>query len=294
MEIQHYDRQLDSNYLGKRRKKILLRRPTGGTLPEAVMIDGIPMVKSGAMPDHILKKVRKKIKKAASKAGKGIAKAAKATAKGLKKAVKTVAKVSVGIAKAPMLAPIVPLKPMMKKALNKKGFNAPSKTQDLAEAFYNNIVKGRANFDTPHLEYDGYQDNLVTVEIVGAIVKFVKDALSKKKAKKSGEVPGLELSPVEELVANESEKVVDEIKEKANDVGVEIAPLPGSNSKESKESGVEDAPGSPDRKGRKTKSKKGGKRNNENKNSGGFGGISTPVLLGGAAAAVGLALVLRK
>jgi hypothetical protein len=285
MEYSHYDKEMANEYginnLFKKKKKVAIAKPTGGTNPEAVTVNGVPMVKTSTKSKKQVKKAKRKAnrKKVLGKIGKG-----------LKKGIKAVAKVSKGLALAPMLAPIVPLKPMMKKALTKKGFKAPKKTQDLAEAFYNHIIKGKANYDTPELNYDGYQDNFITVEIVGQILKFVKDAIGKKKLKKSGEVPGLQLSPVEELVANDSEKVVKEIEAKAGEMGIsqeQIIPLPGSNAKESNDSGV-----APEEKRGKNRGK--GKGKGKDKKGGMFAGISTPLLIGGAAAGVYLLTKLSK
>jgi hypothetical protein len=260
----------------KKKKKVVISKPTVGTNAAAVSVNGQPMVKVSTMS----KKQKKKAKRKAI---------VKKVGKGLKKVAKKVVKISAGLAKAPMLAPLIPLKPMMKKALKKNGFNAPSKTQDLAEAFYNHVIRGQ-HYDMPVLKRDGYQDNLITVEIVGQILKFVKDALGKKKAKKTGSVPGVELSPTEKLVADESEAVIKKIEVKAEEAGVSIAPdvtTAGSNSKESSSSGVakNDESEAGDRAARK--GKKGGKKSGGNS----FMSGNTPLYIASAGIA---ALVLLK
>lgn len=273
MEISRNDFELGAayglNHLSKKKKKkLVLAKATTSKAPAAITANGVPMVKTKTLTKKQAKKAKRKALVSKVK-------------KGVKKAVKTVAKVSKSLALAPMLAPLIPLKPIMKKALQKKGFPAPKKTQDLAEAFFNNIVRGRANFETSYLEYDGYNDNLVTVEIVGGIIKFIKDVLVKKKAKTSGAVEGVQLSPVEELIADGSEKVLAKIEEKADKAGVELEPMPGSNAKENSTSGMSE----PDDKSEaEDKSERKEKRKKKGGVSGGaisLGSMTTPLIIGG-------------
>jgi len=200
-EINHLSKKL------KLKKVKVVAKPATGNTPAAI-IDK----KTGKV---LVKTTGKKKKKKGlfKKIGSGIKKGAKAVGKAVGKVVK-----------GAVYAPLLPLKGMMKKALKKKGVSPPSKMPDLAEAFYNNIVK-KSNFDSYYhgrtLERDGYNDHFIAVDVVAGILKYVKDILQRKKAKKAGQP--VALSPVEEEIAAGSEKVLNAINERADNSGADVS-----------------------------------------------------------------------
>ncbi len=127
------------------------------------------------------------------------------------------------LAAGTILAPVMPLMPMMKRALKKKGVTPPKMPIDVLNAFYKNVVKGGSN-------YDGHLPNIDLLEIesdhlapavgavVSAVLAFVK--LIKKK-KNSGET----LTKIEETIANGTEQIETELEEKAK---TEVAEQVGS------------------------------------------------------------------
>ncbi|MFA7302012.1 MAG: hypothetical protein WC069_06900 [Candidatus Shapirobacteria bacterium] len=140
----------------------------------------------------------------------------------LKKAAKKAGDITKGVAGATVLLPLVPLRPMMIKALNKEGIVATKRTStvDLANRFYKNIVrKGNPSFEEIDLNnIESYDDNVIGTAIaavVSGIIAFVKGI---KKRKASGE----KLNATDELIeagvaaiesgiaAKEGETVTDE------------------------------------------------------------------------------------
>lgn len=214
MQVQKEDKNLIDSYemnhlfkKGLKLKKVkVVTKPATGTTPAAIIDKqtGKVLVKTTGK--------KKKKKGVFKKIGSGIKKGAKAVGKAVKK-----------VATAAVYAPLLPLKGIMKKALKKKGVAAPSKMPDLAEAFYNNIVK-KSNFDSYYhgrtLERDGYNDHFIGVEVVAGILKYVKDILQRKKAKKAGQP--VALSPVEEEIAAGSDRILSEIENKAAASGVDV------------------------------------------------------------------------
>jgi len=267
MQIQREDKRLIDSYemnhlfkKGLKLKKVkVVAKPVTGTTPAAI-IDK----KTGKVLIKTTGKKKKK-KKFFKKIGSGIKKGVKAVGKAVKK-----------VTQVAVFAPLLPLKGMMKKALRKKGVSPPSKMPDLAEAFFNNIVK-KSHFDSYYhgrtLERDGYNDHFITVEIVGGILKFVKDLLHKKKAKKAG-LP-VALSPVEEQITADSERVLTEIEKRASSSGVELDSEELTDEESAKDGGS-----------------KGGRKKNDEKEGLILGLPTTTVMIiGGVLVAV---LVLRK
>lgn len=214
-------------------------------------------------PGAVSKKKKKK-KKLFKKIGGGIKKAAKAVGKAVKK-----------IAVISAAAPLLPFKGLMKKALKKKGVAAPKKFDDLIEVFYNNIVKKSSNFESHPmygrtLERDGYNDDHIIGEIVSGVLNFITGLIRKKKEQKAGSP--VELSPVEDAIANEAQHVLKTIDKKAADAGIDTGiDMPGSSSNENDGSDTESV----------------------SERRGGKGGDNSKLLLIGAAA-VGAFLLLKK
>jgi len=131
------------------------------------------------------------------------------------------------------IAPLLPFKSAMSKALRGKGINTTYMSFPmLVNSFYNNVVSKRnnhasqydaisPNFLEDHLannytadEVNNLEDsnNLVTpiAAIVTAIINFFKKVIKKKKEKKP-------LKKVEKQIANDGEKAVKKLKQKKAD-----------------------------------------------------------------------------
>lgn len=146
----------------------------------------------------------------------------KGVGKDLSKAEKFVIKEVGNIAEATLLLPLLPLRGMMKKAIEKKGGKAPSKFHDLVNTFYNEVVKKHSiaknpanpaakggTYDYPDIDLSSYdQDHQADaiMEIVQAILGFIKDL------KKKG--LGGALSDLEQTIVGGSNDAVNKIKMK--------------------------------------------------------------------------------
>lgn len=105
---------------------------------------------------------------------------------------KAVKKGAQAVGKGVVTAPLIPFVPMMKSVLRKRGVTVPSKIEDLARAFFQNVAR----------KTEGFEDlEPVTITaIITAIISYFKK-LKEKKAK------GENLSPEESDVVDEVEKV---------------------------------------------------------------------------------------
>jgi len=146
------------------------------------------------------------------KAGRFASKEAKQAGKFAKKEIGTVAG-------AAALLPLLPLKPMMKKLLNKKGIKYSNKLKDISNKFYNEVIKKHPSayddFEYPQHDLDNYTENNiidVAIEIVEEIIKFIKGI--KDKASK-----GTLLTDIEKDVLDGSNDAVNKIKKKGRKGG---------------------------------------------------------------------------
>lgn len=80
-----------------------------------------------------------------------------------------------------VLAPLLPFKGLMKKALEKRGYKPSNKLRELAEQFYNHVVKNNFegnNYDDVYVSADNYEDEdhaaIAIGAIVSAILAFIK------------------------------------------------------------------------------------------------------------------------
>lgn len=204
MQVLKEDRELHyENNFRLFKKKV--RKPVGASNPDVIMSGGKPMVKSSILP----KKKRKKglfkrialgivtggasnIIRDRKKIGKGIAKGAKAVGKAVKK-----------ISQVSLLAPLIPLFPVMRKALKSKGLTPPKDPVKLAEMFYKVIVLKRSTFDPdPFPHYENHVAPIVA--IIPPIINFVKNLIKNKKK-------GAKLPPEENAIAVEAENVINEV-----------------------------------------------------------------------------------
>jgi hypothetical protein len=189
-------------------------------------------LKRAYFPDHADKKKKKKKRKGFFKkitSGK-IGRIGKALASGgasevvrnrkkIGKGLKKLGKLAVGAA---LLPAVLPLMPVMAAALKKKGLKPSKKPRALVEQFYKNIVKKNSHYDF-QANHAGEDTFLPLAAVVPPVIKFVQDMIQRKKS-------GEKLSPVLATVADGSESVVSEIKQKLDSAPEET---PGSNSKDS-------------------------------------------------------------
>lgn len=121
-----------------------------------------------------------------------------------------------------IMAPLIPLVPMMKKGIQKKGKPVPKGVSSIAKAFYNEVVTKHGDYDEIHFDNDLDADNIVEEAasgIIKGILEFVKGIAAKKKA-------GQTLSPTEEVIASGTETVQTNLQKQAKD---EAATTVGKN-----------------------------------------------------------------
>lgn len=152
---------------------------------------GILAVSTGGISEVATKRGRKDLKKAAKDTGKAIKKIG-------------------GIA---AFAPLLPLVPMMKKALKKKGKPVPSGVQNVAKAFYNEIVTKHGSYEEIHFDSDLDADNIIS-EAIGGIVKGILEFVKGLKKKKQA---GDKLSDTEAVIADGTEIVEKKLNEQAQE-----------------------------------------------------------------------------
>jgi hypothetical protein len=111
----------------------------------------------------------------------------------------------------PLLLPLIPLRPLMRKALEKAGHPVSKKINitDLANQFYQNVVKKSSmknKFDDyPDLNSLDYEtENHIVEAALSGIVKGILEFVKGVKAKKQS---GAKLSPTEALIAKDTEAV---------------------------------------------------------------------------------------
>jgi hypothetical protein len=120
-----------------------------------------------------------------------------------------------GLASRALLAPLVPLKGVMVRALKNKGIAMSKKTpiNTLAKEFYNKVVVKHSggNFEEVHFDEDlDHVAGATLSAIASAIVTFIKGL---KKKKEEGEP----LSKTENIVVSGTEAVEQKIQEKAKE-----------------------------------------------------------------------------
>jgi hypothetical protein len=163
-----------------------------------------------------------KLKKKLKKAGRGLLAAStgglsevatKRGRKDLKKAAKDTGKALKKIGGLAAFAPLLPLVPMMKKTLKKKGKPVPSGVENISKAFYNEIVAKHDNFAPIDYDNDLDSDHVVT-ELVGGVIKGILEFVKGLKAKKQA---GKTLSATEQDIVNGTEAVEKKLNEQAKD-----------------------------------------------------------------------------
>jgi hypothetical protein len=129
-----------------------------------------------------------------------------------KKAFKKVGGVLKKVGEESLAAPLIPMRPVMKKALTHKGVAVPKRigTMKLAHLFYNNVVAKHGNYEQIHVDFDLDADNLVedaASGIIKGILEFIKGL---KHAKTKGEKLGV----VEDMIAGGAATVESGLRDK--------------------------------------------------------------------------------
>lgn len=176
--------------------------------------------------DHVSKKAKRKAAKLTKKASKAkgrkkkrlLRRAKRVETKGtlgerIAKGIKTV------VASSTILLPVLPLMPMMKRTLKKKGVSVGKNPLDIVNAFYKNVVKkskdGGNYEDIDLLDVD--EDNLAPAiaAVVSGVIAFIKGI---KKKKQSGE----KLTVVENVIASGTEEAETQLKAKAQEETAQV------------------------------------------------------------------------
>lgn len=101
-------------------------------------------------------------------------------------------------------------KPVMKKALDKRGIKHSNKIDDIALKFYENIVKASKHYEQEHLTEE------IIESVIAAIVNFIRGLKDRKNK-------GGDLSKEEQDILDMSEKVsekVDEVKKEETESAI--------------------------------------------------------------------------
>lgn len=162
-----------------------------------------------------LKKALKKVGKGALAVGTGGLSLA-ASKKGRAKIKKGLKKVGGFLKKLnPLFLPIMPLRPMMRKALAKKGKDPGKKadTSVLVKTFYNEVVAKKGKYEEIHFDDELDADNIVS-EAIGGIVKGVLEFIKGLKKKKASGEP---LDATEKLIVDGTELAETKITESAKE-----------------------------------------------------------------------------
>jgi hypothetical protein len=166
--------------------------------------------------DHAKGKLKKKLKKvgrgvlAVSTAGLSDKKTRQKYGKAAKKVGKVLKEVALDTT---IYAPLVPLVPMMKKALKKKGKPVPKGVNNITKAFYNEVVTKHGNYDEIHYDNELEADNIVA-EAAAGIVKGVLEFVKGLKQKKAN---GGKLTPTEDAIVAGTDLAAAKIDESAKD-----------------------------------------------------------------------------
>lgn len=185
-----------------RRKKTKVLKPLAGKNPPV-------LVKAGKV--FVKKKRRGFFKRFGDKLGDGI----RGAGKGLKfvgdrwgDGVRGVGKGLAFAAEKLALAPLVPLKGLLKRAIAKKGLKPPKKLKEIAQMFFRVVVKKMNHADE--------SDHFIPIAfIVPPIISYIKSLLQSKKA-------GAKLAPTDELIAKNAATIIAKIESDAKAKGIDL------------------------------------------------------------------------
>jgi len=150
----------------------------------------------------------------------------------IKKGAKFVKKVTIASIALPAL---IPLAPVMKKALKSKGITPPKGVQKIARLFYENIVQHKnSKFEAVNFDDYAAEDSILPLAaIVPPIIGFIKDMVNKSKA-------GHKLNATEKEIADAAQPVIDKVQAAADNTPVDT-------DKGSNEKGMQDTPDADDK-----------------------------------------------
>lgn len=131
---------------------------------------------------------------------------------------------------------LMPVVPLMRRALKKKGLHPPGKISSLAQMFFENVVKKHtSHYDD--VDSENLEDNLLPLAIVPPILSFVKGVIQKGKDNKAKVAAGQKPEPLNPAVAEMAQDgiaVEQNLVAKAKEAGVPVdgngAPLTQSSS----------------------------------------------------------------
>jgi hypothetical protein len=125
------------------------------------------------------------------------------------KAKQAVKKIAAAPAKAATFAILIPFKPMMNSMLEKRGFKPEKKLSNLAQQFFDNVVK-KDNFENEYFESE-YLENAdagLVVGTIGDIVNAIKNWIQRRKEKlKEKEAAGEKLTEGEKNFVSNTEAI---------------------------------------------------------------------------------------
>jgi hypothetical protein len=125
------------------------------------------------------------------------------------KAKKAIVKVATAPAKAAAFAVLIPFTPMMKSILKKRGFKPEKKIKDLANQFFDKVVK-KESFESQYFESE-YAENAdagLVVGTIGDIVTAIKNWIQRRKEKlKEKEAAGEKLTEGEKNFVDNTEAI---------------------------------------------------------------------------------------
>ncbi len=196
------NQEILDNAIGDRRKKRVARRKA----------EALKRMKAATLRKPTKRRAVKRLRKAK----KYVKKAPKRVKRIEKRQVRR-KKIGKVIKRAPY-AVLLPLRPVLRKAVERKGVSTKKmKIDELAKQFYNLVVVKESKGTYELVDYDPDTDNIDPITItavVSAIVGFVK---SLKRQKDEGK----ELTPAQESIADGVEKVQDKLIYEAKVEGAE-------------------------------------------------------------------------
>jgi hypothetical protein len=136
---------------------------------------------------------------------------------GSKEGRKQLGTIAKNVALMPLLAPLLPFAPAMKKQLKKQGLSVPKNPLDLYKLFYKEVVQKhkKNSFGDDYEDFDfNLEDDNIIDDIISGLIKGIVSFFKKSKEKKDG---GEKLTDAEKLAADANEKVTKTLKDKAQE-----------------------------------------------------------------------------
>lgn len=108
-------------------------------------------------------------------------------------------------------APLLPFKSVMNNAIRSKGVRTDGKLENIADAFYQVIIRKRARYTPSNFTGDNFSMSPEAIQqVVAAVLEYIKSLTNKNKA-------GVELSKTEQAILNGSQAVANKVEQFAMD-----------------------------------------------------------------------------